>query len=38
MTGVLVVLFIFALIFVPSGKAETIAAEGTYDAPAASRG
>ena len=38
MTGVLVVLFIFALIFVPKGKAESIAAEGTYDAPVASGG
>lgn len=33
MTGVLVVLFITALIFVPAGKVEEVAAEGTYDAP-----
>jgi hypothetical protein len=38
MTGVLVVLFFFALIFVPSGKVEKVAAEGSYDAPAAGPG
>jgi EmrB/QacA subfamily drug resistance transporter len=37
-TGVLVVLFFFAMIFVPSGKVEKVAAEGSYDAPAAGPG
>jgi hypothetical protein len=30
---VLVVLFVFALIFVPGGKVEKVAAEGSYDGP-----
>ena len=33
MTGVLVVLFFFALVFVPGGKVDKVAAEGSYDAP-----